>query len=113
MYTTPSRSAGMFIRSAAAYLLGKRNESHTTVFSPRRTAPNTACRKPRLRLTGRVSLSTRSCAAGELPYAVFATQTVYYHPQSAYYVVQAIQTISCRCPPATRTTSNLIFQDYS
>eukprot|EP00966_Prymnesium_polylepis_P076313 1768780-Prymnesium_polylepis.1 len=27
----------MFIRSAAAYLVGKRNESHTTVFSRGRT----------------------------------------------------------------------------
>ena len=36
-----------------------------------------------LRTTGRVTLTTRSCAAGDLPYAVSPKQTAYCHPESA------------------------------
>eukprot|EP00966_Prymnesium_polylepis_P154190 3560402-Prymnesium_polylepis.1 len=84
MYTTPPRSAGMFIRSKAADFPGKLIDSRTRVFSKCRTAPNTAkCKKLGLRPTGGVSLSTHSCVAGDLSYAIFATQTVYCHPESA------------------------------
>ena len=81
MYTMPPRSAGMFIRSAAAYLLGKRNKSHTTVFSLCRTVQNDEISpKQGFGSTGHSRQISTLRSAGRLRSVFRATRTLYYHP---------------------------------
>ena len=99
MYTTPPRFAGMFIRSAAAYLLGKRNESHTTVISPCRTVQNDEISpKQGFGSTGHSRQISTLRSAGSLQSAICAIRMLYYHPGCTNSLLETPPTRSTPLP---------------
>ena len=77
----PPRFAGVPVQSAKAYLLGKRNKSHTTVFSPCRTVQNDEIStNQRFGSTGHSRQISTLRSAGRLRSVFRATRTLYYHP---------------------------------
>ena len=107
MYTMPPRSAGMFIRSAAAYLLGKRNESPTTVFSPCRTVQNDEIStNQRFGSTGHSRQISTLRSAGRLRSVFRATRTLYRT------ITRDTRRIHSRSPRHTRPRYLGLLLDY-
>ena len=99
MYTTPSRSAGMFIRTAAACLLGIRDESHTAVFSRCRTVQHDEISTDqRFGCTGRSRDISTLRSAGSLRSAISATRMLYYRPGCTNSLLETPPTRSTPLP---------------